>query len=374
MDDLTIIIAGQSFGGWTDIRVSRGCERIPSSFDIGATERYPGQLQNIAIPAGSPCQVKIGADLVLTGYVDRVQPAISARQHTVRLQGRSKVEDIVDCSVTNKDVAGLMVTVTDLVALAKKVCAPFGIDVNSLAGATIPITAGGQTGPVPIAVTFGETGYELIERIARYVQVLVYDDANGNLVLAQAGGGGQMASGFVEGVNIQAASGVLSMDERYSVYIPSVLSYQLYMDGGGGVLQKAVPDPSVPRYRPLYVVSEQVATNATLAQQRAKWEMARRCGRSQQMRVVCDSWRDAAGTLWQPNAFAPLSIPSLKMPLRNDWVIGEVSYVRDLHGGTTAELMLMPKQAFEPEPEILLPFGWYEKGLAPSPGPAARSP
>ncbi|HUC16347.1 MAG TPA: hypothetical protein VMA37_01505 [Acetobacteraceae bacterium] len=375
-DDVSIIIGGQAISGWQGISVKRGAERVPSSFDLSATERYPGQISSVAIAAGSACQVKIGADLVLTGYVDRVLASLSDGSHAIRVQGRSKVEDVVDCSVTNHNIAGMQQQVSDLVAFAGAICAPFGIKVVSLAGATIPVALPDGGGPIPINVMLGETGYDVIERVARYVQVLVYDDPNGNLVLATGGGGGTMASGFQQGVNIQSASGALSMDQRFSTYLPAILSYQQFGDlGAGGAQLPPVLDPTVPRYRPLYVISEQVTRDQALAVRRAKWEMARRYGRSQAITVVCDSWRDRAGTLWQPNAFAQINMPALKIAPIDPWVISDVTYSRDARSGTTASLTVMPRQAFTQEPIILVPFGWYDHGQnAPAAGAAGGGP
>ena len=76
--------------------------------------------------------VKIGADLVLTGYVDRYSSSISAGQHTIRVEGRSKSEDLVDCSALVQNTsAGSPVTPgmqivngSDAVSIASKLAAP----------------------------------------------------------------------------------------------------------------------------------------------------------------------------------------------------------------------------------------------------------
>lgn len=371
-NDVTVIIGGNAWGGWQDVRITRGCERIPSSFDIGATERYPGQVAKVAIDPGSPCQVMIGTDRVITGYIDRVLPALSGENHVVRLQGRSKVEDLVDCSITNDDVAGLQMPLTDLLSVAVKVSKPFGITARSTTGDNIPVQIDGVPTPQFIGVTLGETPYDLIERLARYLQILVYDDTDGNLVLAKVGAEGSMASGFAQGVNVQRASGALSMDQRYSKYIPSILTYQVLQFKGMGEVQfPPVVDKGVPRYRPLYVVSEQISADHPLAVDRASWEMSRRYGRSQAVRVTCDSWRDSAGKLWQPNAYANVNIPALKLTPTAPWIISEVTFARDEHEGTTAELELMPPQAFAQEPIILNPFGWYQD---PNSAPTSGGP
>ena len=235
--------------------------------------------------------------------------------------------------------------------LAKKLAAPFGVKVATLAGDGLPI-------PQHV-MNLGETPYEIIERCCRYSALLAYDDVDGNLVMSQVGSFTH-ASGFVQGVNVQEANVTFGMDERFSVYIAAYTTTDLLGIPGGtnGNRPATVQDPTVPRFRPRAIVSEQVQAGQSLAALRANWEMARRYGRSQSVRLVCDSWRDSGGSLWTPNALARISLPSLKLTPVDPWVISEVSYIRDAERGTIAELTLMPPQAFTPEPGLQFPFEW----------------
>lgn len=361
-DDVTIIIGSQGFGGWQDVRVTRGAERVPSSFEITATERYPNQIGDVAIAAGSACQIMIGSDLVLTGYVDRVMPTVSAGSHAINIQGRSKLEDIVDCSVNSDIFAGNQIQTSSLLDLATAIAKPFGITVKSLTGDNIPVSIGQAGQPLVFNASLAETGYEVIERVARYAQVLVYDDTDGSMILARAGAG-SMATGFEQGKNVQAASAAFSMDQRYSKYIPMLMSYEFFGQNSGSDSFPPVLDNTVPRYRPLVVISEQFGPNGYYAIQRANWEKARRYGRSQAVRIICDNWRDQAGNLWQPNYLAQINLPALKLQPIDPWLISEVTFSRDGERGTTAELTLMPQQAFTQQPIILLPFlGYWPNG------------
>jgi prophage tail gpP-like protein len=96
--ELTLVSEGQRLSGWQEIRVSRGIERCPSDFDIQFTARFPGEAEAAEIRAGAPCQVLIGGDVVVTGYVDRYAPEISPSSHVIRAVGRGKCQDLVDCS------------------------------------------------------------------------------------------------------------------------------------------------------------------------------------------------------------------------------------------------------------------------------------
>jgi hypothetical protein len=59
-----------------------------------------------------------------------------------------------------------------------------------------------------------------------------------------------------------------------------------------------------------------------------------------------------------PNAFFTIDFPSLKPQPSEPWVISEATFSRSLDTGATAELTLMPKEAFTPEPSIPQLYDW----------------
>lgn len=96
-----------------------------------------------------------------------------------------------------------------------------------------------------------------------------------------------------------------------------------------------------------------------VAEDRAKWEAARRWGRSFFVRLNTDSWRDRAGALYTPNTMASLVLPSLKLGSETapvSWVIAQTTYIQG-HSGTTCDLVLMPPQAFYQQPFVWTPIG-----------------
>jgi prophage tail gpP-like protein len=343
-DDLTLKIAGRQISGWTEIRVTRGVERCPSDFDIALTELFPGEAQALVVQPGDPCQVAIGGDLVITGYVDRFIPSIAASQHGIRVTGRSKCQDLVDCAAKwpNSQISG-----SSALGIAQKLAQPYGITVAASAdvGGAIP----------QFNLCLGQTAFEIIETICRYRGLLAYDQPDGSLLLAQVGKV-SAASGFTEGQNVQAAAITYSMDQRFSEYSIFLQSMDVLADAGdGGNLLSTATDPGVPRYRNRDIIAEAGGGGSDVAKRRGVWEAARRAGRSYQLAVTTDGWRDSAGVLWTPNTLVPLALPTLKMAKAN-WVVGEVTYNRNGETGTTAELVLMPPAAFQPEPILLQPF------------------
>ena len=93
-DDLTLIANNLSISGWESIRVTRGIERCPNDFEISMTERFPGEADGVVVKPGDPCTVKIGDDLVITGYIDRYHPSITPTGHTVRITGGGSVRTL----------------------------------------------------------------------------------------------------------------------------------------------------------------------------------------------------------------------------------------------------------------------------------------
>jgi prophage tail gpP-like protein len=345
-DDVTLLIRGMQWGGWTDVRITRGIERLPSDFQVDLTEFAPGQ-DGIEILRGDTCVVMIGPDVVVTGYVDRVLRSLDARQHRVTILGRSKCADLVDCAAEWK---GGQIVGSSVLEIAQLLAQPYGIKVSCI----------GDPGPkIPqFNLLRGETPFATIERLCRFGQLLAYDQPSGDLLLT-AVGKTRAASGFKEGVNVIRAQVLATMDQRFSEYLSYQQSLETLNDiGAGGDLQAVVTDPAVPRHRRRIMISETSGSIGwQIAQQRAGWEAQRRRGRSTEVRITTDSWRDVSGLLYEPNTLALVELPALKVePV--SLIIGEVTYQRG-DRGTLCDLLLMPSEAFTPQPFNvlqLLPF------------------
>src|SRR6185437_14980209 len=97
-DELVIVTGGKHLSGWKSARVERGVERLPSGFSLDVTEFYPSDPGLAVLEPFSPVQIYLGDDLVLTGYIDLYGPDLERERHPVICEGRSKTEDLVDCS------------------------------------------------------------------------------------------------------------------------------------------------------------------------------------------------------------------------------------------------------------------------------------
>jgi prophage tail gpP-like protein len=342
-DDVTILIDGRSYGGWQDVRITRGIERLPSDFELRLTDLYAADADALQIKPGDPCTVRIGGQAVITGYVDIVTPSISKDEHAIAVYGRSKCADLVDCSAEwpNGQIVG-----SSVLEVARKLAEPYGITVEAVddAGAPIP----------KFNLMRGESAYEIIERLCRFRALLAYDDEDGNLLLARASTTQRAASGFRQGINVESASATLSMHERFSEYRCYMQPVAKFLDvGNGGDLIASRPDQTVKRHRLKILIAESSGGGIggqEVAAARAGWESSRRFGRSFAVRLTTDSWRDKAGSLYQANTLVALDLPTLKVSGRV-WTISEVTY-RKGADGTHCDLVIMPPQAFDVAPAV----------------------
>lgn len=342
-DTVTLTVGNKILDGWQRVSVTRPLAGIPASFDLEVTEKYPNKPE-IDIEPGAPCEVKIGADLVITGYVDRYTAAITPALHTIRVAGRSKSQDLVDCSAVFGDInqPGFQSVNGTTFALAQQLAAPYHVTVQSTAGDGVTIPQ--------FNINLGETPWEIIDRITRYSQMLVYDLPDGSLMLAKVGTEA-MASGFSIGDNVEQADVALTMDQRFSEYeghMTAILTFGTDAGVNTPGVGDVVKDDGVPRFRKRYVISEQFVQGQNIVKERAVWEMNKRKGQAYQFNVTCDSWRDSAGKLWEPNKLCPISAAVLKLRDVN-YLIGTVTYARD-ENGQHAHLSLLPPEAFAIEP------------------------
>lgn len=330
-----------AISGWTDVRITRGIERMPSDFQISMSEVFPGIEQIIARP-GMGCALDIGADRVVTGYVDRVVIGLGPQQHPITIVGRGRCQDLVDCSAVWQGGQFMNQTVFQI---AQAVAAPFGIDV----------VCEEPGDPFPqVCMTPGETPFSLISRLCRVRGLLCYEDENGDLVLCRVGSDGA-AGGLQQGINIESASLTMAMDQRFSDYTVIQQGAAFLSDalGNQSLDLYTVKDGQVPRFRPKYIPVENEDANQAVAMLRAQWEANRRLGRGYALSVTNDSWRDLDGDLWYPNTVVPLSVPTLKVDGQS-WLIGEITYSAGM-GGKRCELTIMPPQAFDIEPILYVP-------------------
>jgi prophage tail gpP-like protein len=330
--------------GWQRFRARRSIEHAPSQLVIETTERFPSSIAEATTPF-SKATVKIGQDQIMGCYIDLVEPHIDKGRHEVVIAARSLSQDLVDCMVATDKMKSWVVRDATLGAAVKTLAAPYDIPLTVI-GEDPKINQPGQD---VVQINPGMTNWMVIEQLGSVTERLIYDGVDGGIVISKVGTE-RSACALIQGQNIEFGSARLSGDQRYSQI--TVASQAVILDASSSPvisLRQDATDPRVPRYRNLLMILDLVGPDAKWAQQRADWEVARRYGRSREIRIVVSGFRTSrGGALWDINTIVQVDAPALKVS-KEDMVVAGVTFIRD-DLGTRTELVCMPADGLRPPP------------------------
>ena len=334
-DKLTLTTGGYEYSGWEAVSVTRTLEEACSSFSLALTEDVDAAGDAIRPRPGDECTIDIGSSRVVTGYVDAVTMAHDGTSHTLEVTGRSKTQDLVDCSIVTEPFQYRNRTMTDI---ATVLAAPYHVTVTDEEGIE-------NTIPRFVCET-GETPFDAIERLARDQAVLVTDNEYGELVLTTVG---QLElPPLAHPGNILSARLTADASQRYSHYTvkaQTVGDDDNFADVVAGI-DALIEDDDLRRYRALVIRGER-AMSAAAAKKRAVWEAVTRAGRSAQVEIAVQGWRGPDNVLWEVNGLtwvtdAVIGVDAVLLTIA-------VTYSYDSSGQRTT-MLLAPPGAYLPEP------------------------
>lgn len=339
----TLEVNGIQYGGWQEIRIELNMDTLAGGFTFQVSEKWPGGDRQIA--KGDRCVVRADGTVVITGYVDEINPSVSASEggsveHSITITGRDKTGDLVDSSAINSP--GQWSGVNAL-SIAKALCAPFGIPVINKTSVGRPFKK--------FNIQQGETVFDALNRMAELRGVLMYSDGVGGLVINNRATT-RSADALVikpnnDSNNVKMARFIDSNMQRFSQYI--VKGQQQgsdEIDPLSSAGSKGTATDSTMRHRPLLMMAEGQA-NSRQCKERAEWEKRTRNGAAQNLTARVQGWRQSNGQLWAINTIAPCVFPVLK--IEGDMLIKGVvfSLVGGQGGGTTTDLTLTLPEAYD---------------------------
>jgi prophage tail gpP-like protein len=352
--EISILIDEQKYTGWKRVSISRSIESLAGTFSIALTDVWEDKAWDIF--PGRSCVISMGQERLITGYVDKVRPRISAEAHEFAVTGRCKTADLVDCSVSNEPAKW---TNIKTIALIESLCEPFGIKVETQVLDLAVISE--------FSVKSGETVHNAIRRICDMQGVLPVSGTEGQLIITQLGQD-TASEKLVYGQNIKEAEGDYDYANRYSVY-----TVKGQKSGGGSSwaggsspstqVVGTSTDDQIERFRPYIIRADRQATSE-YAQTRAYWEANVRAARSEKAKVTVPTWRQApfyweeVGQRWKENLLVETEIRLLRIV--GTKLVTRVDYTSD-DTGMKADLTLMREDAFTPKPSKPPP---QAKGLA----------
>ena len=331
-EKLELLVDGAAYAGWKSVSVTRSLETISGAFSLEVSDRWSGQARPWPIPPGARCEIRIGAETVLTGWVDEMNPSFSSSERSLTVTGRDATGDLVDCSPEISPSEWANLTLPQIVT---RIAGDFGVKVAIENGAGM----GGRFAKFTLQP--GETAFAAISRACRMRAVLPVSDGVGGILLTR-GGRKKAGDALVQGENILSASAGYSLKERFSTYI--VKGQQAATDQSYGAaaahVRATAADEGVKRHRPLVIIASGDPDGGGSAQERARWEAIVRAGRSASAEMTVVGWRQSTGELWQPGLLVPVKCPWLGMD--SEMVVSSVQHKKSASGTTTALSVTRP--------------------------------
>lgn len=344
---VTLSIDGRTHSGWEEVEIARAIDALTGSFDLTLSRRERTADEPRTIAAGAACVVAIDGETVISGWIDRVSPGKTADNFRLRVTGRDRAADLVDCSAIAKPGSWRNVSMETIV---RALVAPFGLTVHFTGSTGKPIRR--------FAIQQGETVQAAIERLCRFRALLCFSRTDGSIEIGTPASGASVGK-LTDGVNVLEVSADHDVSGRYASYHVKGQSAGDDEANGRAVAQvkASATDGAVTRYRPLLIVAEEQADKAGL-EKRAKWEANVRAARGQTAYVTVQGWRDPGGAIWSPNVRVDLSAPDISIDAT--MLVIAIRLSRSNEGGTIARLTLQRPEAWQ---QLAEPEGKDASGL-----------
>ncbi len=186
---------------------------------------------------GPSVEIRIGRELVLKGFIEKVAPFASEGQAEVTISGRDKTGDLVDSAALVDGPAEFKnVKLEDA---AKRIAKPFGLHVRSEIDTGEPFSR--------YSLDLGETAFSAIEKGSRSRHALILSDGVGGIVITRTGKTRAPAALKVPG-NALSSSGSFSHEGRFSETIVRGQSERAGKERGNVALD-ATAEPIAPEDR-----------------------------------------------------------------------------------------------------------------------------
>jgi prophage tail gpP-like protein len=332
LPQLTFTVGGYSFTSIMRWSIERDLKDIAGRFELDVMDQarilasLPAQINSgPALPfrlgGKLPCTLAIDGEIVLMGYIGRPRGSWTAETLTMRIAGRDKTGDLVDCAALPNGPAEFKGV--DLLHVAQTVCAPFGITVRADVDIGAPFTR--------LSAHPHDTAMAFLESAARQRAVLLVSDGVGGLVLTR-GGSSRAPAPLRMGELVQRADFEEDWDHRFSDYfVKGQTDAQGHRAGVAAPLTSSVTpltstptpagapgaasakeassivmtghaiDPEMNRWRPtVRLTRSQSGMSTTQAQ--AEWMLRVAKGQSTSLRYVVLGCRAGSNNvLWRPN-------------------------------------------------------------------------
>ncbi len=331
-EKLTVTIAGVKFQAFQNLTFSRSIGSLCGQFQLDC---FPDAASSIK--PGDSVSISYQQEPLLTGTIDQIAMGISSDSHTLKLSGRDQTSILVDSSCIHSPMGFASITLSEM---ARKMCKPLGVKVKS------PIRE--EASYVNWYINYGETVFEVMDRMAKLEGTLLLTDGLGSLLIETPSMNTSGMVQIIEGVNLLDCSYSYNQAGLFKTYM--ITSFAQGLNNEVAKLDQ-LTDEKVFTNKTLIIDSEGLTAathKGSLLKRRLKYEMSMRRARALEFHVEVPGWVDASQNVFRLNTLASVEIP--RLGIQDYYLICGLQFRIDQAQGYVTQISLCEKDAFQADP------------------------
>lgn len=305
MTKIELKVNNKKYAGWENVRIDKDMTSICDKFEM---EIFNGM--GLSVAEGDFVQILKDDAVFFTGYVDTYDIDIGDKKNPLKLTGRSKTCDLVDCNIENFN----QYSSQNQFQIISDIIKDFNIKISYDIELEVVET---------FETKIGETFFEAINRLCKQTNILPVSDRNGNLVLTK--NTNKSTGRSLKDKDLKSIKFTADITKVFSKY--TYKKEDIYDDQTDG----SVTDKTVKRYRPFVDENTHDKPNIELA----KWKMNNSIANAIQLEISIDNWDYDINTIIQIDS----------QVVKNSYLIKTISYKKG-NNGTMSTLALVGKDLF----------------------------
>ena len=258
---LQLQASGKKYQGWENVSITKSMDSIAHRFSMDIYK----DGDNVIIEDDEVIKIYVDDKVFFTGYLDDNILSITDVKKPLKINGRSKAGDLIDCNIlTNKQYSKL-----NAKQIIEDLIKPFGISVST----TLSLE------PLETFNTeVGETYFNAINRLCKQTNTLPISDVNGNLLIVK---------------NENNITDITLTDKDFkSITFPRKLSnrFSEYVYKKEGIVTDVtdgkITDDTIGRFRPFVDINTEDKSNIDMA----KWKKNNDQAKAIQLSGVVVGW------------------------------------------------------------------------------------
>lgn len=368
-NQVSLNIGGKSYTKWESVSITSALDAVSMSFNLGVTAEHESTSDSI-LPcrAGDTVTIKIGNDLVLSGYVEATPMSYDAKSVSAAVKGHSKTVDLMECtpiltaddykefskntsswlsSRTNKNYVqvptfgnGIQWNGLKLKEVIAQLIAPYSIrlvvegstELNQKLNKVVNFSASPT-----------DTVLKCIQNLTANEDLLFYCDEEGDLVVGDRG----IKTASVDLVlgtngNILKAESTFDATKRFHTYrVTGTIKGSNNSIGIKNNTPKGIATDSFVKRTRLLTTTAKGEADSSTCQKKADGDLAYYAANYYKITYTVQGWREKPfGPLWKINSKVHVKDRFLGIDL--DLVISKVTFNLTNQGGMTTQIEVVP--------------------------------